>query len=124
MHFLLTPLLVLLLALTTPIGTGSGVHQDDLLHPLLPHVHLVNGRVVSHQQALDSTPQSTTAGPAIGAGAGSDQADAGVAVSPPLPVVSAMLAPNQPDWRFGLDSLAPQGRVDAPPDPPPPTPSV
>ena len=39
-----------LLVVTTPVGTGQGIHQSELLHPLLPHLHLVAGRLVSWLQ--------------------------------------------------------------------------
>src|SRR5438045_6357708 len=50
--YLIAFVLVLLLASTTPVGTGSGAHQFDLLHPLFSHVHVVDGRVVTHEQQL------------------------------------------------------------------------
>src|SRR5579864_7654760 len=48
--YLIAFILGLLLATTTPVGTGAGLHQFDLLHPLFSHVHLVNGRIVTHEQ--------------------------------------------------------------------------
>ena len=48
--YLIAFVLMLLLAATTPVGTGTGLHQFDLLHPLFSHVHVVNGRVMSHEQ--------------------------------------------------------------------------
>src|SRR5919199_5790345 len=81
----ISPLLVALLVVTTPVGTGDSVHQADLLHPLLPHVHLINGKVVTHQASGQNADTQTTAGPAIGGGAGSDAASARLGLSPTLP---------------------------------------
>jgi hypothetical protein len=118
---LLSPLLVLLLMVTTPVGTGSGVHQGDLLHPLLPHVHLVNGKIVAHDQSLEQVQQEPVAhaGPAIGAGAGAEPIEVGLALSPTLPLATLAIAAADPDWRVVFDLTAPRGRVDTPPDPPP-----
>jgi hypothetical protein len=117
------PLLVVLLVLTTPQGTGDAVHQDDLLHPLLPHVHLINGRLVTHQalepDAGASNPNPPHAGPAIGGGAGSAAAGAGLGLSPSVPAPPTPVRLGQPFTRLALDLLMPTGRVEAPPDPPP-----
>ena len=70
---LLAFLLLFLLAVTTPTGTGDGVHNSLLLHPLFAHTHLINGRIVTHQSAESASAVSTTStqdGPAIGAEAG------------------------------------------------------
>ena len=45
--------LAVLLIGTTPIGTGVGAHQFDLVHPLFTHVHIVNGRVLSQWEMYD-----------------------------------------------------------------------
>jgi hypothetical protein len=117
---LLPFLLVLLMVLTTPVGTGDGVHQADLLHPLVPHVHLVNGHLVTHD-AEAAAADGQTRGPAFGAGAGADGAVAGLALSPtvadgwPEPLLSL------PGARVALDVHVPGGRVADPPEPPPPT---
>src|SRR2546421_12278991 len=72
------------LVLTTPVGAGQGVHQGDLLHPLLPHLHFVNGRLVLHD-AGGATETRVQTGPALGAGAFGDAAGVGSAVKPALP---------------------------------------
>ena len=61
-HFVVF-MLALLLVSTTPMGTGAGVHQFDLVHPLFAHVHLVNGRVLTHEQIdrADATARATGA---------------------------------------------------------------
>jgi hypothetical protein len=43
-------LLATLLMLTTPVGVGQGVHAGMLLDPVIPHVHLLDGRVVTDAQ--------------------------------------------------------------------------
>jgi hypothetical protein len=59
-------LLAVLLVGTTPVGTGVGIHQFDLVHPLFAHVHLVNGRVVTHDQMQrgEATARRGSPGPA------------------------------------------------------------
>jgi hypothetical protein len=123
-HFVVFTLALLLVS-TTPMGTGTGVHQFDLVHPLFEHVHLVNGRMLTHEQMEqgDATPQPPahgyTAGPAFGAGAGGAQGDTGLGVSPTLPFQSASLLPAIFGRRFQLQVRLPVGRSEAPPDPPP-----
>src|SRR5439155_25229598 len=90
-------LLLLLLAVTTPTGTGDGIHDSVLLHPLFSHSHLVGGRIVSHEQMADvsSTPAAlNTKGPGLGAvaGASATSADA-LAISPTVPVQERLLDP-------------------------------
>src|SRR3954451_8648071 len=84
---LLAFLLLLLLSVTTPTGTGDGVHSALLLHPLFAHTHLINGRIVSHQGSEQTPIEQPAAqtGPAIGAEAGA-AAGAGVAISPTVPL--------------------------------------
>src|SRR5207302_8427822 len=88
MRSFLGSVLAALLVLTTPVGAGHGVHQGDLLHPLLPHLHFVNGRLVLHD-AGGATETRVQTGPALGAGGFGDAAGLGTAVSPrgPGPVV-------------------------------------
>jgi hypothetical protein len=123
-HFVVFTLALLLVS-TTPMGTGSGVHQFDLVHPLFAHVHLVNGRMLTHEQMAqdEATPRPPahgyTAGPAFGAGAGGAQGDTGLGVSPTLPVQSVSLLPTIFGRRFQLQARLPVGRSEAPPDPPP-----
>src|SRR5919197_3410531 len=112
-------LLMLLLAVTTPVGTGDGVHQTDLLHPLVPHVHLVNGHVVTHDPGPgpDSAPSAThTRGPAVGAGADAAQVVLGLSTVLPMAVLSVVADP--PTRLVPGEFAAPPGRVEAPPDPP------
>jgi len=116
--------LALLVIGTTPTGTGAGLHQFDLVHPLFAHVHIVNGQVLTHDQVQPAAPVGaetrTSPGPALGAGSGANQGTAGLGISPILPmhtvgVVSGLLSP-----RLAITLRLPDGRMqDAPPDPPP-----
>ena len=80
-----------LLVVTTPIGTGEGDHQDVILHPVLPHLHMIDGRIVSHAEAdaaaatarMSPAPRST--GPVVGAGSGAEATGLGVAIYPNVP---------------------------------------
>jgi hypothetical protein len=122
---LIASVLVVLLATTTPVGTGGGLHQLDLLHPLFSHVHLVNGRVLTHEQlaqenASAAAEQPGVAGPAIGAGSGASSDAAGVGLSPTLPGLTLAL-PRGIAWPRSTEAATiPAGRTEAPPDPPPP----
>ena len=112
--------LTLTLATTTPVGTGAGLHQFELLHTLFGHVHLVNGRVVAHDgfsEAVSRHPLGT----ALGASNGGDAADGTLGLSPTVPAHGVRLFVNRaaPAWRAMVELPAPQGRVDTPPDPPP-----
>ena len=115
-------LLALVLIGTTPIGTGGGIHQFDLLHPLFSHVHVINGRVLTHEQMQRGVTetQRLSPGPALGAASGSNVADGDLgAVSTDQPIQSfdALLM-----WTMRrADSLepVPLDRREAPPDPPP-----
>jgi hypothetical protein len=113
------PLLVALLVVTTPFGTGDGVHQADLLHPLLPHVHIVNGKVITHQPSGAESTQPQTPGPAVGGGAGSDVSSAGLGLSPTVPSLPEVVLVALPGGRVISEPAVPRGRVEAPPDPPP-----
>jgi len=119
--YLVAFLLTLLLASTTPVGTGAGVHQFDLLHPLFSHVHLINGRFVTHEELAREAAavQPGAPGVAIGgssAGAGSDD---GIGVSPTLPMhTQPLLNPARVGWVMS-DMAMPDGHDEAPPDPPP-----
>jgi hypothetical protein len=115
----------LLLVSTTPIGTGAGVHQFDLVHPLFSHVHLVNGRLLTHEQleqgrAGPAPSRSPVAhGPSVGAGSAIDPVDGGVGWSPtPLVLITSLLIGAPWAWTIANTRL-PAGRVEAPPDPPP-----
>jgi hypothetical protein len=117
-------MLLLLLSVTTPMGTGDAIHDSVLLHPLFSHSHLVNGRIVSHQQMEEMnarpTRPSSSRGPAIGAGAGASAALAdAAAISPAPPWQDAQLDLPLPSGFAPPAGIPLQGVTFAPPDPPP-----
>jgi hypothetical protein len=118
--FSLPLVLALLLIGTTPTGTGVGLHQFDLIHPLFAHVHIVNGYVLTHDQVQQGATATSSPGPALGAGSGANQSSIGLGISPVLPVpvmglVTELLAP-----RLAMSVWSPAGRMqETPPDPPP-----
>ncbi|MBV9329721.1 MAG: hypothetical protein JO352_38955 [Chloroflexi bacterium] len=124
---LVVQLLVGLLVLTTPIGTGEGVHQNELLHPVLPHVHTINGQIVSDQQlALDRVTQTAAAassppisGAALGAGSGADAAGLGIALGPTLPALEPVRVRSVESRLVIEDSAAPAEFRAEVQDPPP-----
>jgi hypothetical protein len=124
---LIVPVLASLLALTTPVGTGQGVHANELLHPILKHVHLIDGRIVSDEQLAaaraaaraDPVTGSPTSGPALGAGNGADAAGLGLALGPTLPTLSLSIADNSQDFVPTSNSVFPTEFRESPQDPPP-----
>ena len=126
---LLAPLLTALLALTTPVGTGEGVHQDQLLHPVFAHTHLIDGRMVSDAQlaaalaaaSAELTPSPPTRGPALGAGSGADGGGAGLALGPTLPATTVPFQPEAERRVFFPERAAPVEFREPPEDPPPVT---
>jgi hypothetical protein len=118
--FSLPLILALLLIGTTPTGTGAGLHQFDLIHPLFAHVHIVNGRVLTHDQVQQGTPSTPSPGPALGAGAGGNQSSIGLGVSPVLPIAATGFVGEQRSPRVAPRVRTLAGRMqDSPPDPPP-----
>jgi len=116
--------LLMLLVLTTPTGTGEGVHRALLLHPLFTHTHVVNGQVVTHDQASDHpTDASINAnqhgGLALGAGAGATLVSDVSVSSPVVPLLDLRLEPDTDLRPTRSRPHLPSGRVEAPPDPPP-----
>jgi len=111
---------LLLLSVTTPTGTGDGVHSALLLHPLFAHTHLINGRIVSHQGSEQTPIEQPAAqtGPAIGAEAGA-AAGAGVAISPTVPLQDFTFHIGQPYRLSTSEATTPVQRLEAPPDKPP-----
>lgn len=124
--------LAALLAVTTPVGTGHGVHQDDLLHPIFPHLHLVNGHIVSDDAGAESStrsmgatrvqePTQPPAGPALGSGTGADGASLGTAISPTVPQFALLPLLTQLG-RLDLSRVVPPSDfLELPEDPPPQT---
>jgi hypothetical protein len=116
-------LLALLLIGTTPTGTGAGLHQFDLVHPLFSHLHVVNGRVLTHEQMQRGEPaaRGVSRGPALGAATGSNAADGDLvgAVSSDHPSESLSGLVLQKIGRTEWPDRLPLDRREAPPDPPP-----
>jgi len=119
--YLIAFVMTLLLASTTPVGTGAGLHQFDLLHPLFSHLHVFNGRLMTHEQLAAAMADTSPPGPGVsvgsGGGAGSD--DAGIGISPTLPLPAPFRMMISPVGWAALDHMAPEGRDEPPPDPPP-----
>ena len=120
--YLIAFMLAVLLASTTPVGTGAGTHQFDLLHPLFAHLHLVDGRWLTHEQlAQRVTPVETrtSPGPALGAGNSAGSADGALGIGPIAPGEVFDIRVTTP-VEFVLQHVrTPSGNVEAPPDPPP-----
>ena len=102
-------LLAVLLAGSSPSGTGRGAHHDQLLDLLIPHYHPVVSPFGVHAYS----------GPVLGAESGSSMTPLGIPLTPLPPVIVS----NQ---TIGIDyrwiptvRLSPAGRTEAPPDPPP-----
>jgi hypothetical protein len=113
-----------LLVVTTPIGTGEGVHQNELLHPVFSHLHMINGRIVSHDEADSAAARAAEetrrpAGVAWGAGAGGEVAGLGVAIYPNLPEWLLLLPVAAGGPAATSSGIIPHEFLDAPPDPPP-----
>jgi hypothetical protein len=114
---LLAYILALLLAGTSPTGTGQGVHQGMLLDSMLPHLHFVDGKVVEPGASPQGTNVST-AGPSLGAAAGA-AATMGSGLNPPPSTIQMVLPAAGELRRFVAAGSMPRGRTEAPPDPPP-----
>ena len=123
-----------LLIVTTPIGTGHGVHQAELLHLALPHLHFVGGHLVTHEEAEqaaaaapatahEARSRQPQAGPALGAGSGAEAASLGLAITPTLPRYAVLLPSHAFARLLQHRSAPPRGLVGTPPDPPPQLPA-
>jgi hypothetical protein len=116
---LLVYALSMLLASTSPVGTGQGVHQFQLVDELLPHVHIVNGQRIEVGGAQPaSATSSPEAGPALGAAAGAAGAiTPGVVLTPSM----AQLVVARPAGQrvLAADAKPPVARTEAPPVRPP-----
>jgi hypothetical protein len=113
-------LLPILLVVTTPTGTGAGVHLGQLVQPLFAHVHLVNGRIILHEGGqAEPTTTERPAGVAFGAAAGASVASDGLSLIPTLPfqVLAMPVEVGQAAWFEAMS--VPAGVAEAPPDPPP-----
>jgi hypothetical protein len=125
---LLGMLVAALLLLSTPVGAGQGLHSGVLLHPILPHVHLLDGRVVTDEQlaaamaarSTDALRQPPAGETALGAGSGADAAGLGLAIGPTPPDSSlTAVTPLLEGWLVSRDTTLETQFRDAPQDPPP-----
>jgi hypothetical protein len=118
---LLGYVLALLLLGTSPVGTGQGVHQNQLLDALVPHVHLpAAAQVVNQPTASPAASETYGHAPAFGAGAGAATSASGLALVPVLPTRALALTTfsERRVVAIGDDALPPE-QTEAPPDPPP-----
>jgi hypothetical protein len=113
-------LLLLMLVVTTPMGTGDSVHGSTLLHPLFSHTHLIDGRLVTHQQLASGMPSpTTTSGPAVSSSANAAVAADVLAISPTLPLPDVLLSLPPSTGYTLLEGVLPEGLNTRPPHPPP-----
>ena len=111
---LLVYALAVLLATSSPIGAGQGLHRDQLLDVLLPHVHFLNGQRIDVGEA-------TPVGQVGDRGwLYSGNTVVAEAFTPVPRSIEPLLTALRGQRRLPVeDRPAPRGRVDAPPDPPP-----
>jgi hypothetical protein len=118
-----SPILVLLLVVLTPVGTGQGAHRDQLLDPLFPHVHIGSGLTSTQTAALQTYRRLVAhppVGPALGAGAGTAITAFGPGVTPPVPGGTLGMPVRELLWRLTpIEVLVHGAPVPPPPDPPP-----
>jgi hypothetical protein len=120
---LVSPILVMLLVVLTPVGTGQGAHRDQLFDPLFPHIHLAGGLTTTQSAAMKAAHRAFTPdwrGPAIGAGAGAASATLSTGLTPPVPTLVTLAPIGAVDWAVvPLDTLLSGALAEPPPDPPP-----
>jgi hypothetical protein len=109
------PLLALLLIVLTPIGTGEGVHRDQLLDPLFPHVH-----IHSAPDAAAGASETAHAGVAIGGGTGAAADSIAPGLTPPVPSWLMLLPRIDAPWQYPMLTDLITGRPNEPPPDPPP----
>jgi len=118
-----SPILVLLLVVLTPVGTGQGAHRDQLLDPLFPHIHLAGGLTTTQSAAMQVAQRVFNAdppGPAFGAGAGAASAALSPGLTPPVPAWITLAPRGDLGWAVvPLEALPPGTVAEPPPDPPP-----
>jgi hypothetical protein len=106
---------VLVLALTSPISAGRGPHRDQLLDPVIPHVH----PDLPPPAPLTSTdpPHARRGIPALGAGANLETAVYGELLVPPAWIRPFVRLPHQ--RLIPTSDRLPVVWQEPPPDPPP-----
>ena len=118
-----SPILVMLLVVLTPVGTGQGAHRDQLLDPLFPHIHLAGGLTTTQSVAMQAAQRvfgPEQHGPAFGAGAGAALSALSPGLTPPLPFWVAPSPSGALGWSIvPLDARLNGALSEPPPDPPP-----
>ena len=121
-------LLALLLTGTSPFGMGVGMHKDQLLDLLFPHVHLRDGQAVPITVPADVSETDRaggslhyTSGPAIAPG--TFGVFGGIGTDAPALPAGASGVPPTPEsaWSGVLQLAQPQRGITTPPPDPPPT---
>ena len=118
----ISPVLAFLLVVLTPVGTGQGVHADQLLDPVCPHLHFL-GTVVRQGAAAPPVQRSVTRWPqglALGAAAGASEASLIAGLTPVVPGRFDLVPDGALGWRLPSHDGPPAGvTADPPPNPPP-----
>jgi hypothetical protein len=118
-----SPILVMLLVVLTPVGTGQGAHRDQLLDPLFPHIHFAGGLTTRQSAAMKLAQRAFNADqprPAFGAGAGAAISALSPGLTPPLPGRVALVPTGESRWAVvPLETNPPGALAEPPPDPPP-----
>ena len=126
LSIVVSPILVMLLVVLTPVGTEQGAHRDQLLDPLFPHIHFAGELTTSQSAALKVAQRvfnGDQQGPAFGAGAGAASAALSPGLTPPVPGWVALAPGGDFAWAVvPLDALPPGALAEPPPDPPPTAP--
>jgi hypothetical protein len=112
--------LAVLLASTSPIGSGQGVHRDQLVDLLVPHTHYVNSGL-NAGQVPRAVPSDPSPAPTVGASAGVSGTSLSIVLTLPVPDWATLTVDAIPTRLEPLgQERAPNGWHDPPPDPPPP----
>jgi hypothetical protein len=124
MELLVSPMLVFLLVILTPVGTGQGAHRDQLLDPLFPHIHFAGGLTTAQSAALKVAERAFNPEPpgaAFGAGGGAAEAALNSGVTPPVPAWVTLAPFDSPAGAVVPRNLRQPGALAEPPPDPPPT---
>jgi hypothetical protein len=123
LSIVVSSILVMLLVVLTPVSTGQGMHRDQLLDPLFPHIHFAGGLTTTQSAALKVAQRVFSVvqqGPAFGAGAGAASAALSAGLTPPVPARVDVAPVGVVTWAvIPLDALPPGALAEPPPDPPP-----
>src|SRR5436309_1097881 len=117
LNLLLLYVLAFLLVGTSPVGTGQGTHQNQLLDSLIPHVHFLDGqRIEPGAKPTLLVAEERPGSPTVGAGAGAAGASAGLSLSPPVPSIDMLLPPSGDVYELTrFEAIPPNGRTEVPP---------